>query len=137
MMSLRALILAHARLALVLLALALALKAVVPTGFMIAASDERVLTVTICSDASGTPRQMQIALPGREDSGGKQSEAPAKAGPCAFASLGQGALGGADPLVLAGALAFILLIGRAPLPALPLRQRPFLRPQLRGPPVTL
>ena len=30
--------------------------------------------------------------------------------------------------------AFILLIGLAPLPALPARETPFLRPHLRGPP---
>ena len=131
----RTLIRNHARLTLVLLALALAVKAVVPAGFMLSAGGDRFLTVTICSDASGgTLKQMQIAIPGKQDTGGDHSDAAAKATHCAFSGLGHSALGGADPLLLAGALAFILLIGLAPLPALPRRALPFLRPQLRGPP---
>lgn len=135
MTRLRALIRDHARLTLVLLALAV--KAVVPTGFMLAAGGDRFLTVTICADASGSPKQMQIAIPGKQDAGGDHSGAGAKATHCAFSCLGHSALGGADPLLLAGALAFILLIGLAPLPALPRRDLPFLRPQLRGPPATV
>lgn len=136
MTRLRTLIRDHARLTLVLLALALAVKAVVPAGFMLSAGGDRFLTVTICSDASGSPKQMQIALPGKQDSGGDHSDAAANATHCAFSGLGHSALGGADPLLLAGSLAFILLIGIAPLPALPRRDLPFLRPQLRGPPAS-
>jgi hypothetical protein len=134
MFCLRTLIRDHARLTLVLLALALAVKAVVPAGFMLSAGGDRFLTVTICSDASGGPRQMQIAIPGKRDKGIDHSDAGTKATHCAFSGLGQSALGGADPLLLALALAFILLIGLAPLPALARRDIPFLRPQLRGPP---
>lgn len=132
----RALIRDHAWLTLVLLALALAVKAAVPAGFMLSAGGDRFLTVTICSDASGTPKQMQIAIPGKQDAGGDHSDAAAKATHCAFSGLGHSALGGADPVLLAGAIAFILLIGLAPFPALPRRDLPFLRPQLRGPPAT-
>ncbi len=134
MNRLRALIRDHARLTLVLLALALAVKAAVPTGFMLSAGGDRFLTVTICSDASGTPKQMQIAIPGKQDSGGDHPDAANKATHCAFSGLGHSSLGGADPLLLAAALTFILLIGLAPLPAPPRRELPFLRPQLRGPP---
>jgi hypothetical protein len=137
MHHLRALIRDHARLTLVLLALALAVKAVVPAGFMLAAGGDRFLTVTICSDASGTPKQMQIAIPDKQDAGGDHADAGAKAADCAFSGLGHAALGGADPLLLAAALAFILLIGLAPLPALPGRELSFLRPPLRGPPAHL
>ncbi len=73
---------------------------------------------------------MQIAIPGKRDTGGDHSDAASKATHCAFCGLGNSALGGADPLMLAVALAFILLIGFAPLPPLPLRDIPFLRPQL-------
>jgi hypothetical protein len=132
---LRALICDHARLTLVLLALALAVKAVVPAGLMLSAGGDRFLTVTICSESTGgTPKQMQIVIPGKQDKGADHSDAGAKATHCAFSGLGQSALGGADPLLLALALAFILLIGLAPLPPLPRRDIPFLRPQLRGPP---
>lgn len=136
MTRLRALIHAHARFALVLLALALVVKAVVPAGFMIAPAAERFLTVTICSDATGLAQQMKIALPSKDAGKSDRAETSAKSQHCAFAGLGHAALGGADPLLLAAAIAFILLIGLAPLAALPARALPFLRPPLRGPPAT-
>ena len=132
----RALIHNHARLTLVLLALALAVKALVPAGFMVSSAEDRFLTVTICSDASGTPKQMQIALPARQDSSGDHSDAADKGQPCAFSGLGHAALGGVDPILLATALTFILLIGLAPLHTPPARGIAFLRPPLRGPPAT-
>jgi hypothetical protein len=136
MSRLRAIIRDHARLMLVLLALALVVKAVIPTGYMLSASGERFLTVTICADASGTPKQMQIAIPAKQDPGDDHSDEASKATHCAFSGLGHSALGGTDRLLLAAALAFILLTGFAPLPALAARDIPFLRPQLRGPPVS-
>ena len=136
MTILRALIRDHVRLTLVLLVIALAVKAAVPAGFMLSAGGDRFLTVTICSDASGTPKQMQIAITRKQDPGGHHSDAAAKATHCAFTGLGHSALGGTDPLLLAAALAFILLVGFAPLPAFPARDIPFLRPQLRGPPAS-
>ena len=132
----RALIRHHSRPVLVLLALALAVKALVPAGFMLSPGTERFLTVTICADASGVPKQMRIALPDKDAAHGDQAEAADKGQPCAFSGLGHATLGGADPLLLAAALAFILLTGFAPRPALPARDTPFLRPPLRGPPIT-
>lgn len=134
MTKLRALTRDHARLTLVLVVLALALKALVPAGFMLSAGGERFLTVTICSDATGVPRQMHVAIPHRPNPLEDQAEAADKGRPCAFSGLGHDALGGADPLLLAAALAFILLVGFAPRPALPARDIAFLRPPLRGPP---
>lgn len=134
MTSFRKLTRRNARLTLVLLALALAVKALVPAGFMISATADRFLTVTICADASDTPRQMQIAISSHDDADGDHSETADKAQPCAFSGLGHAALGGTDPVLLASALAFILLIGFAPRPAPPARDIPFLRPPLRGPP---
>ena len=117
-----------------LVVLALAVKAVVPAGYMISSSGERFLTVTICADASGTPKQMQIAIPMNDDGKSGHAETADKAQPCAFSGLGHAAMGGADPILLAAALAFILLVGFAPLRAPPARDIPFLRPPLRGPP---
>jgi hypothetical protein len=134
MSSLRALTHSYARLTLVLVVLALAVKALVPAGYMISSNGERFLTVTICADASGTPKQMRIAIPDKNEKGGDHSEAANKSQPCAFSGLGHAALGGADPLLLAAALAFILLIWLAPLTASPARDIAFLRPPLRGPP---
>ena len=134
MSSLRAFSHRYAQLTLVLVALALAVKALVPAGYMISSTGERFLTVTICADASGTPKQMRIAIPDKNEKGGDHSEAGDKSQPCAFSGLGHAALGGADPVLLAAALAFILLVGLAPLRAPPARDIPFLRPPLRGPP---
>jgi hypothetical protein len=135
MSSFRAMIRGHASLVLLLLALVLAVKAVVPSGFMLAADSNHVLTVTICSESTGgTPKHMQIVIPGKPDKGADHSDQGAKATHCAFSGLGHFALGGVGPLLLAAALAFILLIGLAAPPALPRRDIPFLRPQLRGPP---
>jgi hypothetical protein len=134
MSSLRALTHRYAQFTLVLVVLALAVKALVPAGYMISPAGERFLKVTICADASGTPKQMRIAIPDKDETGGDHSEAADKSQPCAFSGLGHAALGGADPLLLAAALAFILLVGLAPLRAPPVRDLAFLRPPLRGPP---
>jgi hypothetical protein len=45
----------------------MAVKALVPAGYMISPAGERFLTVTICADASGTPKQMRIAIPDSDD----------------------------------------------------------------------
>ncbi|WP_086618819.1 DUF2946 family protein [Erythrobacter tepidarius] len=134
MTRLRALIRRNAQLAMGLVVLALAVKALVPAGYMISPHGERFLTVTICADASGTPKQMRIAIPDEDKKGSDHSEAADKTQPCAFAGLGHAALGGADPLLLAAALAFILLVWLGPLRAPPARDIAFLRPPLRGPP---
>ncbi|WP_086618258.1 hypothetical protein [Erythrobacter tepidarius] len=134
MARLRALVSHHARRVLVLLALALAAKALVPAGLMLSPGADRYLTVTICADASGVPQQMRIAIPDRYDGHGDRTGAADKGQPCAFSGLGHAMLGGADPLLLAAALAFIRLPGLALRPALPARDAPFLRPPLRGPP---
>lgn len=134
MPRLKALTRKHARLSLVLVVFALAVNALLPAGFMVSATGERFLTVTICADASGTPKQMQIAIQGKDDIGSDHSEAADKGQPCAFSGLGHAALGGADPVVLAAALAFFLLAGFAPRQAPAVRDIAFLRPPLRGPP---
>ncbi|MCU0949077.1 MAG: hypothetical protein MUF47_12630, partial [Porphyrobacter sp.] len=117
MSSLRALTHRYAALTLVLVVLALAVKALVPAGYMISPAGERFLSVTICADASGTPKQMRIAIPDKNETSGDQSEAADKSQPCAFSGLGHAALGGADPVLLAAALAFILLCARGCLTA--------------------
>lgn len=125
---------AHGRMALAFALAALAMKALLPAGFMLSMHGDRVLTVTICADASGTPKQMQIALPTRGDLPGDPSKKAEAGKPCPFSGLGHGALGGADLRLLAGALAFILLLGLAQPQAPPRRAAAFLRPPLRGPP---
>ncbi|TCD05510.1 hypothetical protein EYB45_05450 [Erythrobacteraceae bacterium CFH 75059] len=118
-----------------LLALGLMARALIPGGVMVSAAGDHILTVTICSGAGDMPGEMQIAVPNRRDSGGGQPEPENKPQPCAFSGLGQAALAGADAVLLAAALLFILLTGRAPHPSVPVRDLAHLRPPLRGPPV--
>lgn len=129
MRSLRAFSLAHRHLAALLLAAALAMKALVPAGYMVEGGP-RVLTVSICADSIGERVVHQVVIPAK---GGGEAERQAK-GECAFSSLNAAALGGADLALLALALAFILALGFAPVT----RPRPGgalrLRPPLRGPP---
>ena len=130
---LRALILGHRHIAIAVLAAALLVRALVPAGFMVSASQDTVVTITICAESSGGRQEAQIVIPGKQN-GADHSEAASKNGTCAFAGLGQAALGGADIALLALALAFILALGFAARPALPVRQTSYLRPPLRGPP---
>ena len=136
MQSLRALIREHRHVAMALLVLAFSIKAVIPAGFMVSASSETVLTVSICSDASNSLKHMQLVVPGK-DQGSSHSDGAKKDSHCAFSGLAKVAVGGADVLLLALALAFILVLGLAPAPRLPLRQFAHLRPPLRGPPATV
>jgi hypothetical protein len=121
----------HHRLALVLVALALCLKVLVPTGFMIG-TQGNTITVLVCHDASAGDVTRQIVLPSKvagDDVPGK----PAK-GECPYGTLSMASLGGADIELLAMALAFIIALGVGPVrPVNPLRT-PYLKPPLRGPP---
>jgi hypothetical protein len=133
MQALRALTHRHRLLALLLVVLALAVKAAVPAGYMLG-QHSTVLTVEICADASGGTVTKQIVIPQSgvpTDGKSAHDKAPAT---CPYAALGFATLMGADAVLLATALAFILALGFATAPALPLRRRSFLRPPLRGPP---
>jgi len=133
MTSLRAFIRDNRKFSAVLVSLALLMKVLVPAGYMLG-TEGRVLTVEICSDASGGHLTKQIVIPTDGKSHEGQANHVKADGICPFASLAMGAVGGADPALLLAALAFILLLAFAPL-VLPLRERPdYLRPPLRGPP---
>jgi hypothetical protein len=129
MQLLRAFFLHHRRMAALLIALTLAMKALVPAGFMLG-SDSRVITVQICADALGQQITQKIVLPSNH-SGDDKAKSDS---PCHFTALGHAMLGGADPVLLALALVFILALGFAPVRAPAPRRIAFLRPPLRGPP---
>ncbi len=133
--GLRALVRHHARLAALVLALAMAMKALVPAGYMI---DTRTdyLTVIICS---GTDAHSTIKIPIERDSApGEDHQGKSKGdSPCAFAGLGMAALGGADLPLLAAAIAFVLALGFAPVRLPPLRQVRHLLPPSHGPPALI
>lgn len=123
----RAFLMSHTRVAALLVALALCVKALVPAGYMLG-GEAKTITVQICAESLGHPITKQIEV-GAKDHGKAKADAP-----CAFTALTHGALGGADPILLAAALLFILALAFAPLlPPAPSRVH-YLRPPLRGPP---
>lgn len=132
MTSLRAFLLAHRHFAAMLLALTLFLKALVPAGFM-PQWGARTIAIQICADASGEQLSRVLVIPQRHAPRGDHHDGAS--GLCPFAGLTHAGLAGADPLLLAEALAFAMLVGLMCPPALPLRRVPYLRPPLRGPPV--
>ncbi len=121
MASVRALIRDHRTLVMLLLALALAVKALVPQGYMLGGmagmSGQKLMTVQLCYD--GMERKtVQIAIPtdGRPSAPGQQ-DAPGHAdadSPCAYSALSMASTAGADAPLLALALLFILALGFAP-----------------------
>jgi hypothetical protein len=132
----RALFRRYRHFALVLLVLAFFVRGAIPAGYMAAASPDRIMTVSICADASGGMRQMEMVIPGKAQGNGAGKSAKAE-GQCAFSALSHAALGGADAVLLALAFAFILILGFAPLSRLPFRPFAHLRPPLRGPPAAI
>jgi len=117
----RAFFLSHRRVAALLVALTLCMKALVPAGYMLG-SEPRMITVQICADSLGHQITKQIDVGAKADV------------PCAFSALAHGALGGADPIQLALALLFIMALAFAPHLGLAPKRAHYLRPPLRGPP---
>ena len=127
--SFRDILLRHRRMAFAVLLLTLCMKAMIPAGTMIGS---RTLTIEVCADASGQHQTRQISVPVT----GKPADSDAHkvAGSCAYSALSMAMLGGADPLLLVLALAFIIALGFGTALPLPLARTSRLRPPLRGPP---
>lgn len=121
--------------AMLIVAAALCVKALVPQGYMVAGGERLTLSVQLCFDGI-EKRTVEIAIP---TDGKARGDAPGHDGApdqhCAFSSLAMGALGGADAPLLAMALAFILVLGFAPVRSPPRELFLHLRPPLRGPPL--
>ena len=129
MFALRALLPRRSGTAMLLLALALFTRALVPSGAMVG-NERGQLTVSLCSEVVSAARTLTIDYE-RQDKGDRDA---AGNGTCAFLLLGMAAIGGADAPLLAIALSFILALGFAALPGIAPRTHDFLRPPLRGPP---
>ena len=133
MASLRALLLRHRTIAAALVALALCMKALVPAGYMVA-PQARTFTLLVCADSLGERTATQVSIPAR-DGTHQNTDANTKAHDvCPFAGHAFPALGGADPILLALAIAFVLARGFAPAPSPIIRRVARLQPPLRGPP---
>ncbi|MGV3513337.1 MAG: hypothetical protein ACO1OX_15150 [Novosphingobium sp.] len=97
--------LSNRRLAVLLVMAALAMKALVPAGYMVGGSS-RALTILVCADSTGARSAVQVTIPqGAKDSAAKDHK------PCTFAGHGGAVLAGADPIQLALAIAFVLALG--------------------------
>lgn len=123
----------HRRLAALLIALVLAIKALVPAGYMVS-QPGKVLTIAICADSLGAKITRQIVVAhdaGPGDAAGEHGDAAAA---CPYAGLSMAALPGADALLVALALAYVLARGFAPVRPAARRRVPYIRPPLRGPP---
>ena len=134
MTALRCLVLRYRLLAMALMAAALCLRMIMPAGFMVT-PEAKVLTVRICIDSLDHDGIAQIAVPMKGTAGktGSAGNTVGK-GECAFSSLSMASVAGADIALLALALAYILLLGFASIPAPHPRRTSRLRPPLRGPP---
>lgn len=118
-------------LAALLLAAALCLKAVLPTGYMVG-QQSKVLTVQLCDASSGHAAIRQIAIPTKEGTGQKNGQKAQ--GDCAYGSLSMAFATGPDPALLLIAIAFILVLGLAPVRISAPKRISHVRPPLRGPP---
>ena len=116
-----------------LLAMALCVKALIPAGYMISA-DSKTFTVGICSDGIGAARTLTMTIPMESGKSGDPAHKGATDSPCAFSVLSTAMMGGADAPLLALALLFILALGFLPPSALPRVGAVRLRPPSHGPP---
>jgi hypothetical protein len=128
---LRRLLLEHRLLCGCIIAAALLMKAVLPTGFM---PMQRGGTVVLgfCSGYGPTP--MAMAMPMKEHPSSPDEHQPKAEMPCAFAGLAMPGLAAVDPTLLALAIAFVLQRAIRTATILPAIVRLYLRPPLRGPP---
>jgi hypothetical protein len=114
---------------------ALAMKILVPTGYMVS-QDTKTFTVQICNGAGNAETTIEIPFASKAAGQGDHDDSGDSSGmTCSFAGFSHLFATGADPIQLVLAMLFILVAGlqllQMPLPAVADR----LRPPLRGPPV--
>ena len=114
-----------------LFAAALLLRAVVPAGFMLGASEGQSIAVYICAGADSAMTSIAIPIDGDHDRG---DDAGMTKGDCAFSAHGLAMTGPVDAPLLAAAFSFILLLGLAPTRLPWIERGRHRRPPLRGPP---
>jgi hypothetical protein len=134
MTTLRALLRDYRTLAMLLVAMALCVKVLVPQGYMVGA-EQKLISVQICFDGiTHEATQIAIEFDGKSQGTGSGHDSKADA-PCAYSSLSMGAMAGADAPLLVIALAFLLALGFAPVRPALRGQLSHILPPLRGPPV--
>lgn len=117
----------------VILALALFVRAVIPAGFMVAPSS-LMLSVQICADGVTGPSKVEIEVPLSNGGQSDKSDHVQKSGPCAFSALSMASMAGDhSPLLIVALAAIVATIITHGAPHLQHQTR-YLRPPLRGPP---
>lgn len=132
--NLRTLLSRHRWLAMWLVGAALLMKMLVPAGFMPAMSNGTIL-VQLCSSTG--VRTVAMEMPGLSGQSGGQDQHAVADQPCVFSGLSIPGLAGADPLLLAIAIAFIMATGRRTAPAAVIWRHNHVRPPSRAPPATV
>ncbi|TYC79101.1 DUF2946 family protein [Novosphingobium sp. BW1] len=125
----------HRALTMLVVALALCVKAVVPPGYMLGgAAGGKTLTVQLCFGGI-EHRSIELAVPpSGKDGSGKSGHDSMPDAHCPYTSLSMAADSGVDLPLLAIALAFIIATGFAPLSLVLPKRADHIRPPLRGPP---
>jgi len=125
-----------------LLTLALLLKMIVPSGYMLDSSGGSIGLV-LCSGMAPAPAAPShaMAMPGmphhatRDTGHGSKKDGQTAEQPCAFAGLNAVSLAATDPILLALAIAFVIATVFRQVSQKPAHARAYLRPPLRGPPL--
>ncbi len=136
-------LLTQRRIALLLCAGALLLKLLVPSGYMIV-DDHGRIGIAVCSGLA--PQAGAMAMPGMDgdmammhgamaDHGGGKDHGRAEM-PCAFAGLAAQVIGAVDIVLLTIALAIVAAMALRGGPGFVPQPASYLRPPLRGPPLT-
>lgn len=129
-------LLRHPALAALVVAAALALRLLVPAGYMPVIDGGHVILAP-CPGTAPTPSQARAHTPGGMGHAGHETPPHAPETSCAFADLALPAIGGADPVQLAALIAFLVataLALRALPPRAPVRR---LHPPAQGPPILI
>lgn len=126
----------HRWLAALVLAAALLLRVAVPAGYMPVMSAHGVTLVLCPGQAPVRARPaMHHAMPGMSHDMPDDSHHADYQNRCAFADLALPLIGGADAVLLAAAIAFVMARALRPARTLPPRPAPYLLPPSRGPPL--
>ncbi|WP_439817460.1 hypothetical protein [Zavarzinia sp. CC-PAN008] len=126
----RALLTRHRWLALWLVCAALAMKVLIPPGFMPGMADG-AMVITLCTGQGA--RIILAPVSGGDDAPARASHQKAEM-PCAFAGLSTPALAALDPVLLALLVAYVIARVRAVLPGVRCGRRVALWPPPHGPP---
>jgi hypothetical protein len=130
--QLRRLAMTHRHLLALMLVLTLLARVLIPAGYMPTFAG-KTLTIAMCTSAG----PVTMTLPVSGDGHGESSQKGSLDQPCIFSALGCQGLAATCPMLLAAALLFAFMLAFAAIRIPPLSQAHYLRPPLRGPPLSV